>query len=236
MLCEVFVAFEEMSVAHEASVCAEWAGVCALEDKVARMVNERCFFACRCSPEHEDKVVPTTIEGGNGSIGECFPSLSAMAEGLVLFDREACVEQKDALFCPACQVATLWNGCSCFGLYLFENVLERGREGNAVVDTEAESVRLSRSVIRVLPEDDDTNIVEGRCVEGIEDEPSGRIAGARGVFLTNELRQVLKVGLAEFFGKLLLPGRFNLDHGIDIKTEEDKKCGISYPLFICFLT
>lgn len=225
-----------MSVAHEASVCAEWAWVCALEDKVARVVDERCLFACRCSPEHEDKVVPTAIEGSDGRIGECFPSLSAMAEGLMFFYREARVEQEDALLCPACQVAALRNGCSCFGLHLFEDVLERGRECNAVVDTEAEPVRLSRSVIRVLPEDDDTNFVEGCCVEGIEDEPSGRVAGARGIFLTNELRQVLKVGLVEFFSKLLLPGRFNPDHGVGIKTEEDKKRGISYPLYLGFLT
>lgn len=38
MLCEVFVAFEEMSVAHEAACGAQWAWVCALQNQVTGAV------------------------------------------------------------------------------------------------------------------------------------------------------------------------------------------------------
>ena len=139
-----------------------------------------------------------------------------MAESLMLPDCEAGVEQEDALLCPTSQVAALWDGCSRLGLYLLEDVLERRRELYAVVHAEAESVRLSGAVIGVLTEDDDTNQVEWRRIEGVEDEPTGRVASTRRVLLPHELRQLLEVRLAELFGKLLLPTLFNANVHYDV--------------------
>jgi hypothetical protein len=63
MLREVFVALKEMPVAHEATHRAEWAGVCAHQDKVATLVDEGSLPSCRRAPKHEDKIIPTSAEG-----------------------------------------------------------------------------------------------------------------------------------------------------------------------------
>ena len=211
MLREVFVALEEMSVAHEASHGTQRTGVCALQDKMSERVDEGCLPSCGCSPKHEDEIVATTVEGSDGSIGERLPTLSAMTECLMLTNRQASVQEENALLCPSCQVAALRDRRSRLGLYLLKNVLERRREGYAVVDAEAKSVCLPRTVIRVLAEDDHAHLVERRRVEGIEDEPAGRIASASRILLPHELRQLLKVWLAEFLLQLCLPRRFYLD-------------------------
>ncbi len=205
MLSQVFVALEEMSVAHEAAEGTEGAGVCARQDEVSTAVDECGLASGGCAPEHEDEVFAAAVEGGDGGVGERLPSVSAVAEGLVLADGEARVEQEDALPCPAHEVAGGGDGCARLGLHLLEDVLKRWREGDAVVHAEAESVGLSGSVIRVLAEDDDAHLVEGCRVEGVEDEVSGRIAGAGGVLLPHELRQLGEVRLAELGGQLLLP-------------------------------
>ena len=199
-----------MPVAHEASHGTQGAWVCTHQDEVATLVDKGGFSSCRSAPKHEDEVVASTIEGSNGSVREGLPTLATMAESLMLPDGEARVEQEDALLCPTSQVAALWDGCSRLGLYLLEDVLERGRELYAVVDAEAESVRLSWAVIGVLTEDDDTHLVERCRIEGVEDEPTGRVASPRRVLLSHELRQLLEVRLAELFGKLLLPRRLYL--------------------------
>ena len=131
--------------------------------------------------------------------------MSAVAEGLVLADGEACVEQEDALPCPARQVAALRDGRTGLGLYLLEDVLKGRRELRSVLHAEAKAVRLSGSMIRVLPQDDDAHLVEGRRVEGIEDEAPGRVARAGGVLLAYELRQLGEVRLAKLLGKLRSP-------------------------------
>ena len=211
MLDEVFVALEEMPVAHEASHGTQRAGVSALQDKVTALVDECRFPSCRCAPKHEDKPCSATVEGGDGGIGEGFPTLSAVTESLMLTNRQTGVQEEHALLCPSRQVAALWNRRSRLGLYLLEDVLERRREGYAIVHAEAKSVCLPRAVIRVLPEDDHAHLVERRRVEGIEDEPPWRIASTRSILLSHKLRQLLEVRLDELLFELCLPRRFYLD-------------------------
>lgn len=210
MLREVFVALVEVAVAHEASHGTQGAWVCALQDKVAALVDECCLPSCRSTPKHEDKIVAALVKSGDGGVSKCLPTLAAMAESLMLADGKAGVQEEHALLCPSCQVAALRDRCSRLGLYLTKNVLERRREGYAVVHAKAKSVCLPRAVIRVLPKDNDAHLVERRRVEGIEDEPPRRIASARSILLSHKLRQRLEVRLVEFLLQLCLPRRFYL--------------------------
>ena len=174
------------------------------------LVDEGGLSSCRCSPEHEDEVVASAVEGGDGSVGERLPSVSAVAKGLMLADGETRVEQEDALSGPSHEVARSRDGRARLGLHLLEDVLKRRREGDAVVHAETKSVGLPGTMIGVLPEYDDAHLVEGRRVEGIEDEAPGRIASAGSVLLSHELRQLGEVRLTELRSQLLLPGRFYL--------------------------
>jgi len=124
MLDKVFVALDEMPIAHEASHGTQWAWVCALQDKVAALVDECGLPACWSTPKHKDKIVAPTIEGSNGSIGECLPTLTTMAKSLVLADGKTSVQEEHALLCPSRQVTAQRDRCSGLCLYLLEDVLQ----------------------------------------------------------------------------------------------------------------
>ena len=179
--------------------------MCALQDEVAGLVDEGSLSACRSSPKHEDQMVASPVEGCDGGIGEGLPTFTAVAEGLMLANGETRVEQEYALFRPSGEVSTLGDGRSRLGLYLFEDVLERRREGYAVVHAEAQSVCLSRAVLRVLAQDNHTNFIERCRVESVEDESAGRVASARRILLPHKLCQLLKVRFVKLFLQLSLP-------------------------------
>ena len=113
-----------MSASEEASVCRQGAGVSTLEYEVLGGINELCLATCWGAPKQEDQFFSILGEGLYDGISESFPSLTRMAECLMCSDAEACVKKKDSLTSPACEVATLWYGRTCFGLYLLKDVSE----------------------------------------------------------------------------------------------------------------
>ena len=95
-----------------------------LEYEVLGGINELCLATCWGAPKQEDQSFSILGEGFYNGIGEGFPSLTRMAECLMCPDTETCVQEEDALTCPACEVSTLWYGRTCFGLYLLKDILE----------------------------------------------------------------------------------------------------------------
>lgn len=123
---KIFVAAEEMTVSEEASVGTEWTWMGALQYEVVGGVDEGSLPSGRCSPKEEHEVPAFCVQGLNGCVGEGFPTVSAVAEGLMSPYTEAGVQKKYSLPCPAGEVATLRNGSSRFALYLLEDVAQRG--------------------------------------------------------------------------------------------------------------
>ena len=200
MTDEIVVAPDEVVVAEETAVCREGTGMGGCEDVVLVGVDECRLASGRRSPKEKDDVVAVVVDGTDDGVGECFPALVAVTEGLVLTDGETGVEEEDALACPACEVAGGRDGGSGLGVYFLEDVLERGRKGYSVSYAETESVCLSGSVIGVLAEDDDLDLIYGSLPEGVEDERAGRIADLGGVLLSDKVNEFEKI----VFLKLIL--------------------------------
>ena len=89
---------------------------------------------------------------------------------------ECGIQQQYSLLCPSCKVAGVWDRRAEVELYLLEDVLQRWWKRYAVAHREAQSVSLSRFVIRVLSDDDHFHLVERTQVEGVEDKVSWGIA------------------------------------------------------------
>ena len=103
--CEVAVGSGEMPATDETAIGAEGTGVWGSENEMTLAVDELPLALRVTAPKHEYEVLALLIEGGNGSIGEFFPSLVLMAAGTVFLDCECSVEEQDSLFCPMSEVA-----------------------------------------------------------------------------------------------------------------------------------
>ena len=96
--------------------------------------------------------------------------MSAMAECLMCPHSETGVEKEHALTSPTAEIATHRDRSSRLSLYLLEDIAERGREIDPIIDAETESVGLAHTVIRVLTQYDHLDLVKWGAVESIEDE------------------------------------------------------------------
>ena len=70
---------------------------------------------------------------------------------------------------------------------------------------------LAGTVVGVLAEDDDLNLVNRNRVESIENKFGRRKDGAVFVFLFDKFGQFLKIRLLKFVFKQFLPGSFETD-------------------------
>lgn len=206
MGCEILVTEIEMIVTKEATIGTEGTGVSRAQDTMLVLVDESRLLAGRSSPEEEDETLALAAEGGDDGIGKLLPALSAVTEGLVSTHAEAGVEQEHTLIGPASQVvwplAGVAEGCllvKAFSLYLLHDVDKRGWRGDVLRYAEAQAVRLSRFVVRVLAQDDYLDLVERCRVEGVEDKATGRIAWACRILRLDELDEFLEVRLLKFF-------------------------------------
>ena len=200
-----------MSASEEAAICRQGAWVGTLEDVVARGVYQLGLAPGWCSPKQEDEPLPLPRQGFYDGISKCLPPLARMAECLVCADAEAGVEQEHSLPCPTGEVAALRHRCSRLCLYLLEDIPERRRKGNAVLNGETKPVCLSVAMIGVLPQDDHLHLVERCLVKGIEDEPCRRKALHGAVLLAHEVGQQAEVWLLKLGGELGLPTLLHAD-------------------------
>lgn len=199
MVHEIFVALAEVAIAEESPISTQRTGMRAAEHQMAAGVDEGCLSAGRCTPQQEHQMLSVLAEQADDLVGESLPTMPAMAERLMGAHSETGVEKKYTLTGPAAQIAALRDRRARLGLYLLEDIAQRGREFHAIVDTKAQTMSLPYPMVRVLPQDDHLDLVKWRTVEGIEDKVSGRKAKARGVFGMNKADELAKVR----FGKLV---------------------------------
>ena len=123
---------------------------------------------------------------------------------------EGGVEQQHALPGPSREVARLWHRRAEVIANLLEYVLQRRRKRHTIVHGEAQPVGLPRLMLGVLPYYHHLNLVERTEIEGVEDEPSGRITLVLPVFLSHEIGEVGEIRLFKFLPEMLFPAFFDI--------------------------
>lgn len=210
---QVGVSEAEVMVAEETGVSGERRGMGRTEDEVARTVYDGALALCVAAPEDEDQVLFLLVQKTYDRVCKCLPSFSLVRTGFVSAYGQGCIQQENALFGPAGQVAACRNISANVISYLFENILQGGWELNPIVDRETQSVSLSRSVVGVLTDDDYLHLVEWTEVERIEDKTPGRVDTFNVsplIFRPHERCEFFKVFFVKLLLKAFLPGRFNL--------------------------
>ena len=210
MRLQVFVGSAEMSVTEEAMVGRQRRGMYRREYQMTVAVDESTFLLRVGAPEDEHQVFTLFGQGADGCIGKFFPALALVRTRLVGSHCQGGVQQQYSLFGPAGQVACGGDGQPQVALNLLEDVLQRRREGDAVVHREAEAMGLSRSMIGILSQDDHFHPVERTQVERVENKFAGGIDRCGLVFLPHKVGQADEVVLVEFRHQVLFPAVFYL--------------------------
>ena len=176
-----------------------------LEYEVALRVGDGALLLCVAAPEHIDDSLLAFGDGAHHGVGEGLPSAAGMRGRFVFADRQHGVQQQHSLLGPPVEVTR--GGDRRPGIVgdLLEDVLQRGREGDAVGHREAESVGLPGSVVGVLSDDDDLQPLERTLVEGAEYVAAPGIDAAGGILLAHEVRQCGEIGLLELGSEHLFP-------------------------------
>jgi hypothetical protein len=105
-----------------------------------------------------------------------------------------------------------------------EYIDQRRRRGDPVRNRETESVGLSRTMIRILPEDHYFDPVKGRMIEGIENQFSGWIYSISFLFLHQERLEFAKVGRLELLPEDFFPTLFDIWLNCRHGAERYQKC------------
>ena len=105
--------------------------------------DERPFFLCVCTPQHEDNGLILRRQLGDQVISQGLPAPTRMASRLTGGHGQDGVEQQDAPLGPVLQAAMVWQGQAEVALKLFADVAQAGRNGHAVRHRECQAMRLA---------------------------------------------------------------------------------------------
>jgi hypothetical protein len=195
-----------MSAADEAAMRRQRRGMRRAQHAMAVAVDHLALGLRVAAPQQEDKAFAFAIQRVHHMVGEPLPALACMGTGAAFLDREHGVQQQHALPRPRQQAAVVRTRDADVALQFLEDVVQRRRHGNARLHGEAQPVRLSRTVVGILAEHHDLDVVERRGVERTEDARRRRKdARARLPAFAQERRQLLHVLALQVVADARLP-------------------------------
>jgi len=189
-------------------VCGKWTGVWRAQDHVLVRIDERRLRYGVVAPENEDDVFLGIWEESDYFIGEGFPSFPLVWCRLSFAHSKYAVEQKHSLIRPVSKICRSALNPE-ITLELLEDILEAWLCFWSVRYGERESHRSSWSVVGILPEDDDANLLGWCEIEGTEDIFPFWKTRSGWIFVFYELRKCLPIGFLEFFCEQGIPGWVN---------------------------
>ena len=115
------------------------------------------------------------------------------------------------MLCPSGEVAVAGDGHAEVGIEFFVDVLQGGGDSHPSGHAETEPHGFPWVVVRILPQDDYFDLLEGGSIESVEDQAAGRIDDlSLGFFLFDEGDEIIKKGLFEEVLQDGFPGFFNI--------------------------
>ena len=188
----------------------------AFEHKVLRCSDEFLFAAGIAAPEQKDDrllmlVLNFSIYGPVKVVQPRF----YMAVRLPAAYGQSRVRHEHTALRPLGERAVLGRYNAEITLQLLEDVLQARRRLNTRLNRKAKSVRLSGTVIRVLPENDGLDLGIRRVPQSVKDVLCRRIDGLLGVFLFSASSECACNNPAQTLGKdLAIPIVAKMYHAI----------------------
>ena len=125
---------------------------------MGRIVNQRLFLFCVGAPKHEDNRCLPLVQLSDNRVGKLLPSHPTVRTCLSGTYRQYRVEQQNSLFRPFGQTAVSRIDKTDILRHFLINILQRRRNRYPHLHRKRQPVRLSRTMIRVLAENDDLDV------------------------------------------------------------------------------
>lgn len=181
------VALREVLAAEE-RLLRQRGWVTCLEDLVASGGDSRSKLLSEATPEQPHNVFAIVCELHDRGLGEVAPAKLRVRVRLVSLNSQCRVEQQDTLVGPINETAVARPlEAGDVALKFLVDVHERGWNLHTALDGEAETLGLTDVVIRVLSNDDDSNLAEVACRERLHDLVARR---KNGLLLSARLKSI----------------------------------------------
>lgn len=188
-----------------ATIGTQWRWVYALKHQIMLLVDHIGFAAGITAPQHIHQVLAVLRQRLNSGIGKLLPPQLRVTVGLMSANGKRCIQQQHALLGPTGEIARCGDRCTKVGLNLLEDILQRGRKLDTVLNRETQSVCLSWLVIGVLTDNHHFHLVERTQVKGIKYQFAWGIARSSLILLSHSLSKLRKVRLFKLATKVSLP-------------------------------
>src|SRR6266571_6156238 len=126
----------------------------AFQHQMLFSIDKSTLVLCVAPPKHEYQALAFTVEHTNDGVRELLPTLVLMAAGFPGFDAERGIEQEHALLGPMGKMTVIRRLDPQIIFQLDENILQAGRNVHSRPHRKTKAVRLIRSMVRILAEDD----------------------------------------------------------------------------------
>lgn len=203
---EIGIAAGELMLTEPAAtISTQWRWVYALKHQVVLLVNHIRLRAGIAAPQHIHQVLAVLCQCLYSGIGKLLPAQLRMAVGLMSANGKRCIQQQYALLGPTGKIARCGDRCTKVGLNLLEDILQRGRKLDTVLNRETQAVCLSWLVIGILTDNHHLHLVERTQVKGIKYQFAWGIARSSLILLSHSLSKLRKVRLFKLATKVSLP-------------------------------
>ncbi|MNE72687.1 hypothetical protein D3C80_1686480 [compost metagenome] len=109
------------------------------------------------------------VDQANHFVGERFPSEAGMRMCLSGSHGQYRIEKQHSLMCPAFQIAMRWTRKTRYRTFqLFIHVQQRRWGGNARTNRESQTMRLSWTVVRILTQYHDFDVIQLGVTKSVE--------------------------------------------------------------------
>ena len=188
-----------------ATISTQWRWVYALKHQVVLLVNHIRLRAGIAAPQHIHQVLAVLCQCLYSGIGKLLPTQRRVTVGLMSTNGKRSIKQQHALLGPTGKIARCGDWRTKVGLNLLEDILQRGRKLDTVLNRETQSVCLSWLVIGVLTDNHYLYLVERTQVKGIKYQLAWGIARSSLILLSHSLSKLRKVRLFKLATKVSLP-------------------------------
>ena len=154
---------------------------------MTRTVDKLSFTLSIRAPQNKNKIFTLLCQTMYNRIGKLLPALVLMRTGLMRSYRKRSIEQQHPLIGPPGKIAAHGNRRTDIIVYLLEDILQRRRKRNAVIYRKTKTMRLSRFVIRILPENNHFHLVERTGIKSGEHLAARRIYPRSGILMTHKV-------------------------------------------------
>src|SRR5713226_4386802 len=201
-----------MPATEESAMRRERRRMRTFQHQVFPGVDKRTLFLRVAPPEHKHQALAFAVEHVDDCVRELLPALVLMAPGFPGFHGERRIEQEDALLRPMGKMSVIRRLDSQIIFQLDENILQAGRNIHSGPYGKTKAVRLIRSMVRILTEDNRFDFVERGVIERRKVFGAARVYGfPRRNFLLQEFTQVAHIRLGKLAEEPRLPRRFYPD-------------------------